>query len=227
MAFTSQAVSSQGAEFYISSGSGTAITLTGVTKASQAVCTASAAHTLQVGDSVLFSSVTGMPEMSNVRAVVVASATPSFTVNVDSTTFAAVGTAGSATPSTYVKSCEIKSVSGIGSGAAAEIENTTVCSTAKEFVLGLRDSGSLSIEGNYVSSDPFQVAALKAQASGAVSQFKVKLPDNIGTYTKPTVLAFAGYVKSLAGPVIAVDASLSMTAEIRLTGEITTVVRSV
>lgn len=229
MAFTSQAITSQGSEFYIGSGTKSTVTLTAITKAAQAVCTSSAAHTIEVGDSVLFgATVTGMAELNGVRAIVVAvpSAT-SFTINVDSSAFATAGTAATVTPTAYVKSCEIKSVSGIGSGSASEIDTSTICSTAKEYVLGLKDSGSVSLSGNYVSSDPFQIAALTAQASGLVSQFKVKLPDAIGVYTKPTVIAFAGYVKSLAGPSLGVDASLEMTAEIRITGDITTVVRSV
>ena len=212
----SQAISTQGTNVYISSGSGTAKTITAVTKAAQAVVTTSVAHTLVVGDVVNFAAVTGMPELNNVRAVIVATASATtFTVNVDSTNFVAAGTAGTATPLTYVSSCEITNFDGLD-GEASEIDTTTLCSKSKEYRLGLRDAGNFSINFNVVLDDLGQAELRKAQADGFIRNVKVVLPNKDS-------MVFDALVKSytVSG---GVDAVLTGSSGLRITGEVSFVI---
>lgn len=66
----------------------------------------------------------------------------------------AVSTAPLIPPSSYASlDCTTREVQWQG-GQADEIDTTTFCSTAKEFRLGLGDSGTLTHQGHYLLTDP-------------------------------------------------------------------------
>lgn len=207
----SAAISAQGSRIYISNGEGSAKTITAVTKAAEAVVTTSAPHGLALGDTVTFAAVTGMPELNGKVAKIVAlpSAT-SFTINVDSTLFAAAGTAGTATPKSYVSSCEITQYSGLD-GESADLETTTICSDGKEFITGLADAGNFTLNFNVVLKDIGQIELRKAQEDRQQRQFKLVLPTG-------EVIAFAGSVKSytIDG---GTDAVLTGSSSIKISGK--------
>ena len=54
-------------------------------------------------------------------------------------------------------------------GAAAEIDTTTICSTAKEFRLGLQDNGTMSVNGHWVQGHPAH-EVIKAAAADKLSR---------------------------------------------------------
>ena len=98
-------------------------------------------------------------------------------------------------------------------GAASEIDVTNMDSSAKEFRLGLVDSGQFNFNIDYDSANVGHIALRAKQVSGVVSNFKVVLPN-------ATAITFNGFVKkfSLAG---GVDQVAKTAVDIRITGSIT------
>lgn len=98
-------------------------------------------------------------------------------------------------------------------GQAAEIDVTHLQSTAKEFKMGLQDFGSFQVDLNYIASDPGQVEARAAKASGTQKAFLVTLSDG-------TTASFEGFV--LSNPMSGgVDAKVDSGFTIRITGAVT------
>lgn len=101
-----------------------------------------------------------------------------------------------------------------GPGAPTkEIDVTNMRSTAKEFVLGLYDGGSFSIDFNRYFSDAGQQRMRALWTARAVSNFKL-------TFVSGNVLSFAGYVMewSYSG---SPDEVVKGKGTIRITGPIT------
>src|SRR5574340_1182536 len=127
---TSTAISAQGSTFSIAGTDGASITITAITKAVAAVVTAT--NTLAVGDSALFGTGTNMPEISGRIGIVTVASGSSFTVNIDSSGFAAAGTSGTAVPKTWTAVNNVKTYSGFD-GQKSEIDVSNLQSAAKEF----------------------------------------------------------------------------------------------
>ena len=207
--FKSEGVSSQGTKLFVQAGVAAALAITGITKAPQAVVTA--ANTLDPGDIVVFGDVVGMPEISGMQGIVVSATPTDFTVNIDTSGFVAVGTTGTADALDLLPVCEARNFNGFD-GQASEIDKTTLCSTAKEFVPGLQDFGSFNFDMNYVPSDPAQQAMQAAKAGGDTLWWELVLPDNMGSWI------FQAFVRqmTISG---GVDAILSSSVVLRITGE--------
>lgn len=94
----------------------------------------------------------------------------------------------------------ITGMSGIGSGSASEIETTTLASTAKEFVQGLRDNGSMTFDLNRNEDDAGQVELREMEAAQATREFVITLPDST-----LNVCTFDGFVTSLSTDIGADD----------------------
>ena len=114
-------------------------------------------------------------------------------------------------PLTYTEVGEIVSFTGFD-GQASETDVTHLTSTAKEFLMGLQDFGTLSLECNHLQADAGQVLMRSAKASGLVQDFKCTFSD-----TKTAI--FKGYVLSnpLSG---GVDAKVGGSFNIRITGAV-------
>lgn len=207
------ALQTQGTIVKVSTGTtGTAVNITGISKASQAVVSA-ASHSFVVGDIVEITGVVGMTG-ANGKWYVVATAAGTFTITYDSTNADTWVSGGTAKKMTTVTGCGIKSGSGFD-GSAAEIDTTTLCSKAKEYGLGLRDYGSVTFEANWLvdSMDAFQAELRKGYADGLERAFLIVLPNNVGK------MFFRGFVKS--APVsFGVDAVWSGSYEVRITGDL-------
>jgi hypothetical protein len=217
--FKSEAVSSQGTELAVQGvSSGTIVTapITGISKAAQAVVTA--ANTFAVGQLVRFDSVGGMVEINGLGGVISAATPTSFTVGIDSTGFSTYTSGGNATVNTaaFNNVCEARNFTGFD-GQASEIDVTTMCSTAMEFVPGLQDFGAFNYTMNFVPSDPAQVIMRQAKSKGQTLWWKLTLPvdangDPLGTWL------FQAFVRqmTLAG---GVNAALESNVVLRITGE--------
>ena len=108
----------------------------------------------------------------------------------------------------------LMSISGIGSGSATEIDVTTFASTAKEFVQGLRDFGSVSIELRRNQDDVGQVAMFNAMATQTTAEVIITLPASTAN-----VATFQGFVQSISTDLQA-DGAVTGTAVIRITGAV-------
>ena len=118
------------------------------------------------------------------------------------------GTVGS---ETWTPISNINSFSGLD-GEASEIDVTNLDSTAKEFRIGLKDNGGFSLEIHVDYADAGQ-NALRA-AGDDVQGFKVTLAD-------ATELAFSGLVKNADAINVGVDAVVTGSVSIRVTGAVT------
>lgn len=115
-------------------------------------------------------------------------------------------------PLTYTEVKEVTSFTGFD-GQAAEIDVTHLQSTAKEFLMGLQDFGSFSIECNYLPADSGQDKMRAAKNSREIQDFKVEFSD-------ASTATFQGYVTS--APVSGgVDAKVDTSFAIRITGTVT------
>jgi len=215
MSFKSKAINAQGSRIAIDNGTGVPIDdITAVTKASEAVASSVLADPA-IGDVVRFISVASMPEIDGqAGAVTAVSAGVSFTVDIDSTGYATAGAAGTATQLVFVEGCEIKTFSGFD-GQAAEVDITTLCSEAREYLIGLQDFGNLSFDVNYVPNDPFQMECMDAKGKGARRTFTLTLPP--GQDGKQFVWIFDAFVRqfTIAG---GVDQAVTGSVSLRITG---------
>jgi S-formylglutathione hydrolase FrmB len=213
MTTKSRAVSSQGTHFYIQNGSATPSTtaITGISAAANAVLTF-ASHPYVVGDVVSIAGVTGMTEINGLDGIVSAfDATTVTLANIDSTDFTAYASGGTAAAVEFIETCQHRSYSGFD-GQASEIDTTTLCSTAKEKVLGLQDFGGMSVDLHYVEDDAFQVEAKVAKKAGGLRWFKLQKKN---LYQK----IYQGYVRSISDAG-AVDGTNTGTLAVTITGEV-------
>lgn len=208
---TSTAQVAQKSKFYVSGTPGSSISITGITKASAAVVTAT--NTLKVGDVVVFGAVTGMPEIAGMIGVVTAATSSSFTVAIDSSGFASAGTSGTAVPQTFTKIGGVTDFTPDG-GTASVIDVTELDSDAKEKRQGLQDFGNYSLSYNSDDTDAGQLALIAARASQSVAIFKTVYPGGF------KVRAFNGFVQKISEPVAGVDKVLKTTATVVVTGAI-------
>ena len=122
---------------------------------------------------------------------------------------------GDGPPETFTAIGEVIGVSGLGGGGATEIDVTNLSSTGKEFILGLKDEGSITVSMNLDTGDTQQTALRTARDSGAVKNFELDLTDS-----SPTTISFSAYVKSFALD-LAVDSKIGLEVELRITGAAT------
>jgi predicted secreted protein len=95
-------------------------------------------------------------------------------------------------------------------GTATEIDVTTFCSTAKEFRLGLEDSGTMTVTGHWVQTNPAH-AVIRAAASDKQTRL-IQVTFEDGSVFK--CLAFVSQRSFSA----AVDGVVTATFNFRLTG---------
>ena len=99
-------------------------------------------------------------------------------------------------------------------GSAAEIDITTLDSVAREFAMGLKDSGSITAEGIY-DPDNAQHAALRADWSArTLRNFEIEFTND-----PATVLSFSAFVQNFSTSA-AVDDVVRLSLTLRITGDV-------
>ena len=119
-------------------------------------------------------------------------------------------------PVMYTEIAGATNIRGLRSGSGAEIDTTTLASAAKEFRLGLKDEGSMSMDLITEPSDPGYLRLVALRTSRAVGEFQVVVPTGSPSWT----LSFTGIVTTL-GVDFAVDDVVRTPCQVRVTGEIT------
>lgn len=202
----------QGSMFQVQTAYAATVAITAITKASPAVVTATA-HGYASGDVVKIAAVVGMTEVNDKDYVIGVVTSDTFElVGVDSTAYGAYTSGGTSGRVTFTDFCELKSFNQ-QDAAANEIDVTTICSTQKEFEVGLSDSGSLSLEYNYAGNETVQAALRAAKVAGTQVAFRVVLPNSGGT------LLMFGSVQQ-QGVQAGVNDVYKGTATIKLSGEL-------
>lgn len=117
-------------------------------------------------------------------------------------------------PETFATIAEITDFDGPG-GSASEIDTTSLDSTAKEFLVGLKDEGNFSFNANLVTGDTPQSGLRTDRDNRTLRSFKITLTD-----TSSTTLTFSAYVMqfSISG---AVDDKVSVAVTLRVSGAVT------
>jgi len=118
-------------------------------------------------------------------------------------------------PETFNDVPQIKSISGLGSGQSQEIDVTDFDSTGKEFVQGLKDEGSVSIDMVYDPNDTQQTRLETIRSNQETTNFKIVLSD-----TNNTNFEFAGFITSFE-KTLEEDDVMRASVSIRITGAIT------
>ena len=101
-----------------------------------------------------------------------------------------------ASPEVFTLVGQITDLSG-PDGSAAEIDISTLDSTAKEFAMGLMDEGSFSFEMVFDPANAQHVGVRDDRTNKTLRNWQVVLPDG-----SSTTIAFAAYITgfSLAAP---------------------------
>jgi hypothetical protein len=204
------AIKSQNTRLQVSTATGSANTITGITAANPPVVTSSA-HGRTAGQVVVITGVVGMTEL-NGRAFVVANPlTNTFELRgIDATGYTAYGSGGTATPQTLTDVSEVRSISGFD-GEAPEIDTTHLRSTAKEYLIGLQDFGNVTL-GLFLVTDVGQARLRTLKGGATIGTFAITLSDG-------TVAAFRALVKSFSFESIEPDGAVSGSVSLRVTGE--------
>lgn len=212
---TSSAQSAQGSTVKIGTSTAGAKNLTAISKGNPGIFT-STAHGLKSGDVVTLASIGGMVELNGKVGVVADITTDTFTLQGtgvrNTTSFTTYTSGGTATPQALTAIANVRNFSG-GDASAAELEVTNLSSTSKEFLLGLRDNGTFTMELDLDYADAGQAALLAAQAAGSVKSFVLTLPDN-------HTASFSALVKKVAFSG-GTDAVVKRPVDLRVTGDVT------
>lgn len=119
-----------------------------------------------------------------------------------------------ATPEVFSTIAEITDFDGPG-GSASEIDTTSLDSTAREFLMGLKDEGQFTFNSNLVPSDTAQSGLRSDRDNRTLRNFKVILTD-----ASATTLTFSAYVMgfSISG---GVDSKIGASITLRISGAVT------
>lgn len=169
-----------GSKIQVSIGSGAAKNATDIDNTDPALVTA-AAHGFALGAVVRAAAVVGMTELNGKLFVVDNPDAGDFELaGVDATEYNPYTSGGTFTPLTYSAFCELTGIDQ-QDGTSDEIEVTTVCSTAKEFEVGLSDSGTLTLNYNFAPKSDIMGAFAAAKKAGTEVAVRVELPNAGGT----------------------------------------------
>lgn len=110
----------------------------------------------------------------------------------------------------------VDSIGDIGFGEADEIEVTPLNTPDgyKQYIQGLKDSGTLTIGGFKVPSDSGQQALRALFADGTVTTFTVEFSDG-------SIATFSAFVKKFNFTEISVSSALKWSVDLRVSGGVT------
>lgn len=181
---SSQAFKFQGSTIEVlvdfSASSSPGVSVSAITSASPPVVTATA-HGLSDGDVVKLTDVVGMTEVNGGVFIVESIDANSFSLlSVDGTGYATYTSGGFVNEATLSNWCELTGYNRTG-GTSPEIPRTTICSTAREYFLGLPDYGTTAFDFLFAPQTPIQLAISDLYRSGNIMAVRVTLPENGGT----------------------------------------------
>lgn len=123
--------------------------------------------------------------------------------------------AGLGSPTSWLTVDGVTNIRDLRSGTGAEIDITDLSSTAKEFQLGLKDEGSMSLDLINNPTDPGQLRLSALRSSRETGLFRIVVPFGSPSWT----LSFSGLVTTF--PVtFAVDDVARGSVTVRVSGEI-------
>ena len=155
------------------------LSITGISKANPAVVSVSN-HGLDSGDVVYITGCAGMLEVNDEAYIVKYKTGGTFElVDTDSTGWGMWSSGGKMDQASFSNFCELTSYNRSG-GSSPEIDADSLCSTAKEYEIGLPDFGTTQIDFNFAPRTAIQIAVDSFYRSGEKTAVKVELPNNGG-----------------------------------------------
>jgi hypothetical protein len=204
---TTTAISAQGSTLSIGASAGSAQTISAVTAGYPTIIHATG---IAAGDVVTIAGTSGAAGL-NATFVAKNVNASTFSVDFDSTGDTVTVSSATATPVTWTPIVNFKSFTGFD-GQPTEIDASNLSSSAKEFVMGLVDSGQMSIVVDLDNSNTAHQAMRTSHAASNSKPYKLVLPDG-------HTASFTAYVKKfpLDG---GVDKILQASIDLRITGAI-------
>ena len=98
-----------------------------------------------------------------------------------------------------------------------EIDVTHLMSGAKEFMLGIEDSGTIDLTGNWTGSTA-QQQLMADKNSKQLSIYQVQI--GAGVLTNPVTFSFYAYVVEFMIPDVKVDGKVDLQAKLRISGPV-------
>jgi len=155
------------------------MSITAITKANPAVVSVSN-HGLQDGDVVHISGVGGMTEVNDEAYIINQLGVGTFElVDTNSTAWGTYTSGGKVDEAVFSNFCELTGYNRSG-GSSPEIDAESLCSSAKEFEIGLPDFGTTQIDYNFAPRTTIQMAVDTFYRSGDKTAVRVTLPNNGG-----------------------------------------------
>lgn len=121
--------------------------------------------------------------------------------------------AANASPPVFSDIPEVRTIGG-PDGQAPLIDVTDLDSTAREFLLGLKDEGAFTLGIFLIPSNAVHNTLRDAWSQRTLMRFRITFAD-----TTTTVWEFLGYVQSMAGQ-MGVDEAVQATVGIKVSGSI-------
>jgi hypothetical protein len=120
-----------------------------------------------------------------------------------------------ASPEVYTEIPDVMSITG-PDGSASEIDVTCLDSTAKEWLMGLPDEGTIGLDLVWggETNNTNQVALRTARANQTITNFQMKLTDS-----PQSTYSFAAYVTGWSLS-LGVDDAVKCTVTLRITGAV-------
>lgn len=167
------------------------VSITAMNKANPCQVTA-ASHGLVTGDIVRINGVNGMVEANGGYYIVVfSSSSIFFLADTDSTGWTTYTSGGKLDEANFTQLCELTNYNRAG-GASAEIDAESLCSTAKEFEIGLPDYGTTTIDYMFAPKTAIQIALIAAYKAGTMVGSRITLPSSGGDMTQ------LGFIQSMS-----------------------------
>ena len=125
-----------------------------------------------------------------------------------------IGLGDAASPELYTTISEVSDISG-PDGSASEIDATDLSSTAKEFKVGLKDEGQVSLTLNYIPADTQHAALRTARNNRTLNNYRITFTDS-----PQTTWTFAAYVLGFSIS-NGIDGLTQGSVSLRISGAIT------
>ncbi len=174
---TSTAISAQGSTLQVSGSTGGAKTVSAVAVGFPTILT-SAGHNLLNGDVLTLAGFSGADAaLLNGQQVVIRNRTANtFAIDIDTTGKTITTGSATATPQQWQVVGNFKSYNGFD-GKASDIDITNLGSAAREFLMGVPDSGAFTFEIDQDNTDAGQLKLYLAYTGQQLKQFKLTLPN--------------------------------------------------
>lgn len=114
---------------------------------------------------------------------------------------------------------QVTGFSGLGGGSTTEIDISHLGSAAKEFLPGLRDNGTITVNLNTELTDQGQRLLWQKLNAGTVEEFQISVP-NAAVPASPTILTLNGAILTFEIGA-SVDDAYRSTVSIRVSGAVT------